>query len=63
MRSLNITACVWLSADWEALIRLGYSTALVGDDGVAVMWKGFAARDYIRNVTGGIKCPTLNASL
>lgn len=49
-RTLNITTCVWLSADWQALIRLGYATAIVADDGLAVMWRGFAARDYLRNV-------------
>ena len=52
MRHLDIITCLWLSAQWAALVRDGYSTAVVSDDRVAVMWKGYAARDHVRNVMG-----------
>ena len=52
MRHLDIITCQWLSAQWAALVRAGYSTAVVSDDRVAVMWKGYVARDHVRNVMG-----------
>lgn len=49
-RHLDIHTCVWLSQTWVALIHDGYQTAIVADDGLAVMWRGSAARDHVRNV-------------
>jgi hypothetical protein len=60
MRHLDIETCQWLSVRWFELIRAGYTTAIRADDGVAVMWKGFAARDYVYNVMGGNHVAQIN---
>lgn len=48
----DVVACLWLSARWLELIQAGYSTAIVGDDNIAIMWRGPAGRDHVRNVMG-----------
>lgn len=50
MRHLDLVTCQWMSNQWLDLIRDGYTTAIVSDEGVAVMWKGFAARDHTLHV-------------
>lgn len=51
MRHTDIKTCRWLSTEWAALIREGYATAMHDDQEpyIAVMWRGSAARDLIRN--------------
>ncbi len=50
MRHIDIETCEYLSPRWLALIAEGYHTALRSDDQIAVMWRGAAARDHVRNV-------------
>lgn len=53
-RRIDIVTCQWLSPKWAELIRAGYHTALLEkQDGVAVMWRGEMASDYVRNVMRG----------
>lgn len=49
-RRIDIETCEWMGPRWLELIRRGYRTELISDDRVAVMWRGSAARDYVRNV-------------
>lgn len=50
MRHIDIVTVQWLSPSWAELIRQGYRTEIISDDRVAVMWRGSAARDYVKNV-------------
>jgi hypothetical protein len=51
MKRIDIRTCRWLSPEWVNLIREGYHTVLHDQDDphLAVMWRGSAARDLIRN--------------
>lgn len=49
-RHIDIETCQWLSKRWLELIKAGYRTEILSDDRVAVMWRGAAARDYVKNV-------------
>lgn len=50
MRHIDIETCEWMSPRWLQLIQAGYRTELLSDDRIAVMTRGLAARDYVRNV-------------